>query len=749
MRIVDIEIREMDYSLECDVKALQLLQDDRVLVEKDEIIYTGMVLGDIRVVQGGTLPNNAKVIRKLFTFETGDKFVRYPIETESFGFCKKNIESLKLSMKLLRIKFLPVENKLVFYYSAEERVDFRELVKILASKFHLRIEMRQINIRDECRVLGGIGICGRICCCGTVVSEMNAITSATTKIQCQSTSKYVGYCGRLLCCLSFDSIGVSEDICENENNTPGVSHKDCPASHSEDYFYVTTPIYYANDKPHMGHAYSTVIADSAARFKRLSGYKVFFMTGTDEHGLKIEKEAEARGISPKELADSVHKKFKELFGSLGISYDRFIRTTDADHIKTVKTVFKKLLKKGDIYLSEYEGWYCTPCETFLTERSLDGGNCPQCGRPVSKVKEESYFLKLDKYEKRLLKYIENNPGFIKPDFRKNEVVSFIREGLKDLSISRTSFKCGISVPGNDKHVIYVWFDALLNYLTGLGYEDFLNGKNPDFDKFFKTANHIVGKDIIKFHGVYWPIMLFALDIDLPKTILAHGWWLTGGKKMSKSLGNAIDPDFLIDKFGADAVRFYLLNEITLGLDGDFNMDNFILRYNSGLANDLGNLVSRVIAMLKKYTGGKVPGSDADIDDGIIKKVSDILAGLSDRYDNYDFVKIIDNTFKFINTVNKYVNDGTPWKLNAAVEEDKKKLFRILRTSLMSIYCVSYLIYPFMPVTSKKINVILNTEPFDLLKSPLTPDDLVKNCRQRFKNGHKISDSADILFPRIK
>jgi methionyl-tRNA synthetase len=515
-------------------------------------------------------------------------------------------------------------------------------------------------------------------------------------------------------------------------------------------FYITTPIYYVNDKPHIGHAYSTLIADTAARYKRLSGYNVFFLTGTDEHGLKIEKEADSRGVTPKELADSVHVKFKELFLHLGISYDRFIRTTDADHVETVRTVFEKLMKNGDIYLSEYEGWYCTPCETFLTEKTLAGGSyCPQCGRAASKVKEESYFLKLEKYEKKLLEYIENNPKFIIPDFRRNEVLSFIKEGLKDLSISRTSFKWGIPVPGDDNHVIYVWFDALLNYLTGIGYEDFLVGRNKGFENFFKSANHIVGKDILKFHAVYWPIMLFALGLEPPKTVLAHGWWLMDSKKMSKSLGNVIDPADLINKFGSDPLRFYLLSEITLGLDGDFNMDNFITRYNSGLANDLGNLVSRTVAMLKKYNGGAVPGDDADADGILMNTAKAILGNLNAGYDNYDFAKILEDIFRFINLLNKYINDSAPWKLDINDAAEKKRLAGILKTAAVSIYYISYFIYPFMPETSKKINGVFNLPPFDLPDFSLSPQEMPLHCEELFKGVLQIAEKTEILFPRIK
>ena len=359
---------------------------------------------------------------------------------------------------------------------------------------------------------------------------------------------------------------------------------------------------------------------------------------------------------------------------------------------------------------------------------------------------------MEKYEKILLDYIENNPGFIKPDFRKNEVTAFIREGLKDLSISRTSFKWGIPVPGNEKHVIYVWFDALLNYLTGIGYGNFLSGCNGDFGPFLKSANHIIGKDILKFHAVYWPIMLFALGLEPPRMLLAHGWWLMDGRQMSKSLGNVADPVNLIEKFGPDPLRFYLLSEITLGLDGDFNSGNFVSRYNSALANDLGNLVSRTSAMLNKYTGGAVPGPDVDTDDAVIENVQTILASLENRYDSYDFAKILEDTFRFININNKYINDRAPWKLNQDDEGGRKDLLKILKTAVVSIYYISYLIYPFMPDTSKKINSILNISPFDSLAAAeffINPKDVACGYEKLFGEKSRISGSAPVLFPRIK
>jgi methionyl-tRNA synthetase len=529
------------------------------------------------------------------------------------------------------------------------------------------------------------------------------------------------------------------------------------------FFYITTPIYYVNDVPHIGHAYSTVSADILARFKRLSGFNVLFLTGTDEHGLKIEKEALSRGISPKELADNVHIKFKELFNSLDISYDRFIRTTDEDHIKTVQKVFSELISKGDIYLSDYEGWYCTPCETFLTEKSLLNGNCPECGRPVERIKEKSYFLRLKKYEEKLLEYINENPDFIKPSFRKNEVVSFIKEGLNDLSVSRTSFKWGIPVSGDDEHVIYVWFDALINYLTGAGYLNYRKDDEYDtendltdagvnvnanadadnennFINYFDNLHHIIGKDILKFHTVYWPIMLLALDIPLPKTVFAHGWWLMDGKKMSKSLGNVVNPVEVINTHGEDPLRYYLMREVTFGLDGDFTLKNFITRYNSELANDLGNLVSRLLAMLRKYRNGVVPIS-SEINADLIDYALNLRDSLDKRYENFEFSKILEDAFLFINKVNKYINDSAPWKIDVNNETENKFLDSVLRSSIISVYYISYFIYPFMPGTSDKINFMLNVKRFSDGGKFLIPDDI-------FKEGFKISDESVMLFPRL-
>lgn len=535
------------------------------------------------------------------------------------------------------------------------------------------------------------------------------------------------------------------------------------------FFYITTPIYYVNDIPHIGHAYSTVSADILARFKRLSGFNVLFLTGTDEHGLKIEKEAVSKGVSPMELADNVHIKFKELFNSLNISYDRFIRTTDEDHIKTVQKVFSELISKGDIYLSDYEGWYCTPCETFLTEKSLLNGNCPECGRPVERIKEKSYFLRLKKYEETLLKYIDENPDFIKPSFRKNEVVSFIKEGFKeglnDLSISRTSFKWGIPVSENNEHVIYVWFDALINYLTGAGYLNYrkddkykgendsvnaddtktncnYNGENENnFINYFCNLHHIVGKDILKFHTVYWPIMLLALGIPLPKTVFAHGWWLMDGKKMSKSLGNVVNPVEVINTYGEDPLRYYLMREVTFGLDGDFTLKNFTTRYNSELANDLGNLVSRLLAMIKKYRNGVVPFS-SEINTDLINYALNLRDSLDKRYENFEFSKILEDAFLFINKVNKYINDSAPWKIDINNETENKFLDSVLRSSIISVYYISYFIYPFMPGTSDKINFMLNVKCFSDGGQFLVPEDI-------FKEGFKISDESVMLFPRLK
>ncbi len=465
-------------------------------------------------------------------------------------------------------------------------------------------------------------------------------------------------------------------------------------------FYITTPIYYPSDNLHIGHAYTTVAADTIARYKRMTGYDTWFLTGSDEHGQKIQRTAKSKGMEPKQYVDKIVEGFKQLWGALDISYNDFIRTTEARHKEVVQDIFVKLHQQGDIYKSEYEGWYCTPCETFWTERQAEGQVCPDCGRPVELVKEESYFFKMSKYADRLLKYIEDNPEFIQPVSRRNEMTNFIKQGLEDLCVTRTTFDWGIPVPFDPKHVIYVWVDALSNYYSALA------GGQPDdtlVNKYWPCDIHLVGKDIVRFHTIIWPIILMALGIELPKKVVGHGWLLLEGGKMSKSKGNVIDPIILIEKYGLDAIRYYLLRELPFGADGYYSEDILVQRINSDLANDLGNLVSRSVAMVEKYFGGKVqPATESgDFDQDLQKVAASVIDDYEQSMEKYELSNALGSVWRLINRANKYIDETVPWIL-AKDESKQVRLGCVLYNLMEVIRIVTIMVSPFMPKLPDRI-----------------------------------------------
>lgn len=504
-------------------------------------------------------------------------------------------------------------------------------------------------------------------------------------------------------------------------------------------FYITTPIYYPSDKLHIGHSYCTVAVDAMARYKRLRGYDVKFLTGTDEHGQKIERIAKSQNVTPKEYVDKIVAGIKDLWKDLDVSYDQFIRTTDEIHVKAVQKIFKQLYDQGDIYKSEYEGWYCTPCETFYTEHQLVDGKCPDCGRDVEKVKEESYFFRLSKYQDRLIEYIESHEDFIEPKTRQKEMISnFLKPGLEDLAVSRTSFTWGIPVEFDKGHIVYVWVDALSNYISALGYgsED-----DSDFKKYWPADVHVVGKEIVRFHTIIWPAMLMALNLPLPKQIFGHGWLVIDGAKMSKSVGNVVDPKVLVSKYGLDAIRYFLLREVAFGQDGNFSNEALIQRINSDLANDLGNLVSRTVGMIDKYFGGQLPADKepTEFDDDLKAVAMQTVNKVEELMDKMLLSDAVTELWTLVRRTNKYIDETQPWVL-IKDENNKAKLANALYNVAESIRIISILIQPYMTRTPKliweQINANEDDVKWDMAKVwGVLPQEL------------KVT-KGDVIFPRI-
>lgn len=505
---------------------------------------------------------------------------------------------------------------------------------------------------------------------------------------------------------------------------------------AEGSFYLTTPIYYVNDAPHIGHSYTTVAADVLARYHRLQGEDVFFLTGTDEHGQKILRAAQAQEETPQEFVDSVVERFKALWKCLSISNDDFIRTTEPRHVQRVRRIFQRLYEKADVYLGEYEGWYCVPCESFWTAGQLLEGKCPECLRPVERLKEKNYFFRLSKYRTRLLEHIENHPMFIQPEPRRNELWNRLRAGVEDISVSRQTLAWGIPVPIDPCQTIYVWIDALLNYVTALGYDD----ERERFERYWPASLHLIGKEILWFHGAVWPAILMALDIPLPRQIFAHGWWTIEGRKISKSLGNVIDPLRITELYGVDAYRYFLLREVPFGLDGNFSYTALVNRINSDLGNDLGNLLLRTLTMIEKYFGGLVPAAQggAEEDRRIVEAAIGLNIKVKAEMEALQFSRALESIWEFINLSNRYIEESKPWVL---AREDRPGLSVKLYNLAESLRLIAIHISPFMPQTASEIQRQLGIPLEDKAQSSQRSWGLLRPSTR--------TNKGKALFPRIE